>query len=201
MAGIQCWRIRLLRVGRSTAYLWGGRHRTQSALRLAKASEQSLRHATISGPPGVHNVPSCGHGSTKELGAACHDGIPGVSLSLWGSGFRSAPGSWTYLSCSPCRRAATASSLCNGDVEPVGAERGVAGAQVVTGDENCWENRVCVTAPHKDVMADADADAETHESLAPDSHPAAPSLELRRPTWAIGRNKTLPGCCSSTEEW
>ncbi|CRK17444.1 hypothetical protein BN1723_012864 [Verticillium longisporum] len=102
--------------------------------------------------------------------------------------------------CSPCRRAAAASSLCNGEVEPVGAERGVAGAQVVTSDENCWEKLVCVTAPHEDVMADADADAETHESLAPDSHPAAPSLELRRPTWAIGWNKTLPGCCSSTEE-
>ncbi|KAM9882793.1 hypothetical protein VDGL01_03106 [Verticillium dahliae] len=201
MAGIQCGRIKLLRVGRQPTYLWGGQVGTQSALRLAMATEQSLRHATVSGPPGLHNVPSCGHAAPKR-GAACHAGIPGVPtcVSLGGSGFESAPASWTYLSCSPCRRAAAASSWCNGNVEPVGAERGVAGAQVVTSDENCWEKRVCVTAPHENVMADADADAETHESLAPDSHPAAPSLELRRPTWAIGRNRTLPGCCSSTEE-
>ncbi|KAH6683779.1 hypothetical protein EV126DRAFT_443293 [Verticillium dahliae] len=185
MAGIQCGRIKLLRVGRQPTYLWGG---TQSALRLAMATEQSLRHATVSGPPGLHNVPSCGHAAPKSCLLALPEVLP------------SAPASWTYLSCSPCRRAAAASSWCNGNVEPVGAERGVAGAQVVTSDENCWEKRVCVTAPHENVMADADADAETHESLAPDSHPAAPSLELRRPTWAIGRNRTLPGCCSSTEE-
>ncbi|EGY15987.1 uncharacterized protein VDAG_07151 [Verticillium dahliae VdLs.17] len=91
------------------------------------ATEQSLRHATVSGPPGLHNVPSCGHAAPKSCLLALPEVLP-VTLGSQG--------------CSPCRRAAAASSWCNGNVEPVGAERGVAGAQVVTSDENCWEKRV-----------------------------------------------------------